>query len=262
MKFTLGADPELFMADRMGQLKAACDRIGGSKSHPMPMGIGEGYMIQEDNVAIEFNIPPAYSKDAFADSLDRAIQNINKNIDEMYGFRIVNLASASFPKEELESPAAKVFGCDPDFNAWTGRKNPRPKADDPNLRSCGGHVHVGYDVKMCSPYTTIKFMDLFLGVPSVLMDEDEKRKNLYGKSGACRVKSYGVEYRTLSNFWVLHKPLREWVWSATEKALIAADLRLIDIDHEQEAIQTAIDKNNKEVARELVNKYKLEVVSV
>lgn len=262
MKFKLGADPEMFMADRLGQLKAACDRIGGSKDHPMPMGLGDGYFIQEDNVAIEFNIPPAENKLAFHESLERAIQNISKNIEDMYQFQLVNLSAASFPKEELDSPAAQVFGCDPDYNAWTGMRNPRPSASDATLRSCGGHIHVGYDNQAVLPYRLIKHMDLFLGVPSVLMDQGELRKQLYGKAGACRIKPYGVEYRTLSNFWVFSKELREWAWSSTEKALNAAELRLVDIDQEQEAIRTAIDKNDKDVARRLSNKYKLEVLFV
>jgi hypothetical protein len=41
---------------------------------------------------------------------------------------------------------------------------------------------------------------------------------LYGKAGACRYKTYGVEYRTLSNFWVLSTDLRREVWERTMAA--------------------------------------------
>jgi len=59
-------------------------------------------------------------------------------------------------------------------------------------------------------------MDLYLGVPSVLMDKGELRKQLYGKAGAYRMKPYGVEYRTLSNFWIFSDTTIGWVWDNTD----------------------------------------------
>lgn len=261
MKFKLGADPEMFMSDRMGNLKASCGRIGGTKTNPQPLGIGEGFAVQEDNVAIEFNIPPSATAKEFVDNLQKAISTLSDGIKTMYDYQIVDLSAASFPLEELKTPESQVFGCDPDFNAWTASINPRPKSNDPNLRSCGGHVHVGIDdPKRVSPLRIIKAMDLFLGVPSVLMDNGELRKQLYGKAGAYRAKSYGVEYRTLSNFWIFKPRLIEWVWNNTERALAAVEAQSIDFDSEQEAILTAINNNDKDMAKALVHQYELEVV--
>lgn len=262
MKFTLGADPELFMAAANGDLKAACGRIGGTKLNPQPMGIGEGFFVQEDNVAIEFNIPPSKSAKAFSKNLGKALAELADGVQQMHGFQIVNLASAVFPDEELASEAAKEFGCDPDFDAWTGEQNPRPKAGDANLRSCGGHVHVGYDweSKGDNRRTVIKAMDFFLGVPSVLMDKDNRRKQLYGKRGAHRMKPYGVEYRTLSNFWVFTPEHREWVFNSTKKAIDAVELQLVDFDKYDAVILDAINNNNKSVAKKLVKEFKLECV--
>jgi hypothetical protein len=264
IEYTIGADPEMFMADRAGNFKASCGLIGGTKQMPQPMGIGDGFAVQEDNVAIEFNIPPAASAGDLQSYLQRAIKELANGVQTMYQYQIVNVSAASFPKEELEHPSAQVFGCDPDFNAWTKKKNPRPAADDPNLRSCGGHIHVGYDRKTlgCSPLQLVKAMDLFLGVPSVVMDTGELRKQLYGKAGAFRLKPYGVEYRTLSNFWIFNEKLIEWVWNNTGKALNAAGLQLVDFDQEQEAIRTAIDRNDKLAAMKLIERYKLEVLNV
>lgn len=268
MKFKIGADPEMFMASLDGQLKASCGRIGGTKAQPMPLGIGEGYSIQEDNVAVEFNIPAADNAEALKEYLRKALKEISEGVRKMYKFKIVNISAASFPEEELQSEAARVFGCDPDFNAWTGRMNPRPQAEDPNLRSCGGHVHIGVSREIqIPPRSVIKACDLFLGVPSVLMDKGELRKQLYGKAGAYRPKQYGpnnhgVEYRTLSNFWIFNNSTIDWVWSSVDKALKAVDAQSIDFDSEQEAILDAIDNNNKARAEELVKKYNLETVYV
>jgi hypothetical protein len=55
------------------------------------------------------------------------------------------------------------------------------------------------------PLQTIKFIDLFTAIPSVLLDPGESgkaRRELYGKAGAFRYTPYGLEYRTLSNYWM------------------------------------------------------------
>ena len=48
-------------------------------------------------------------------------------------------------------------------------------------------------------------LDLFLGIPSVLIDKDMtqiNRRQAFGTAGAYRSKSYGLEYRVLSSWWV------------------------------------------------------------
>lgn len=113
------------------------------------------------------------------------------------------------------------------------------------------------------PLDVVKAMDLFLGVPSVLMDEGEERKQLYGKAGAHRPKPYGVEYRTLSNFWIApggtdtrRKELCSWVWKSTELAL--SNLGVAE-KHEA-TILDAINNNNKKAAKYLVKQMGLIVV--
>jgi hypothetical protein len=260
-RIKLGCDPELFLIDVTGKLRASCDKVGGSKHDPQPLvELGDGYAVQEDNVAIEFNIPPAESAQQYVESVKKTMLYLGEGMKKMHGFTIVNLSAASFPKDELQHPASQVFGCDPDFNAWTLRKNPRPHAEDPNLRSCGGHVHVGIQGDV-DPIRLIRCMDLFLGVPSVLMDKGELRKELYGKAGAFRTKDYGVEYRTLSNFWVFDDRLVKWVWDNTEKAVEAVESQFA-IDNYKDSILDAINNNNKEAARFLINECQLELMNV
>jgi Phage phiEco32-like COOH.NH2 ligase-type 2 len=210
-------------------------------------------------VAIEFNIPPAKDAKAFVQSIGSTLDFLAMSVHSMYGFNLQKLSAASFPDEELEDPAARVFGCDPDYNAWTGKRNPKPKASDPNLRSCGGHIHVGGLPEGIDKKRVIRCMDFFLGVPSALMDDGEKRKELYGKRGAYRDKSYGVEYRTLSNFWVFDAKLRQWAWDNTERAVKAA-MEGFEVEELDDEILSAIDKNDKIVAAELCKTYELEVV--
>ena len=45
-------------------------------------------------------------------------------------------------------------------------------------------------------------MDYTLGLDSLLLDSDTRRRSMYGRAGSFRFKEYGIEYRTLSNFWI------------------------------------------------------------
>jgi hypothetical protein len=213
--FTIGADPEFMLKNYQGQLISAIGKIGGDKWNPKPIS-EVGHAILEDNVSVEFNIPPSDNADAFVAHLSFVMQHL-RGVADSHGLLFAEgVASASFPETELQTPEALVFGCEPDFNAWTEQVNPKPKSDDPNLRSCGGHVHIGTSL---DPIKVIRACDLFLGVPSVWMDSDSKRRELYGKAGAFRPKPYGVEYRTLSNFWIWSEKHMRWVYDQTNKAL-------------------------------------------
>jgi hypothetical protein len=59
-KILLGSDPELFLKNDQDRYVSAIDRLQGTKQHPVPLReLGKGFMIQVDNVAVEFNTPPA-----------------------------------------------------------------------------------------------------------------------------------------------------------------------------------------------------------
>ncbi len=45
-------------------------------------------------------------------------------------------------------------------------------------------------------------MDLFIGITSLFLDDDNLRRSMYGKAGCFRNKSFGVEYRVVRNFWI------------------------------------------------------------
>lgn len=213
--FTIGADPELFLRSlSTGKLVSAVGKIGGSKHDPLPIS-QEGHAIQEDNVAVEFNIPPANNADSFVKDLNFVLDNLKERVSKL-GLVFTHEAAASFPEEELQTPEAQMFGCEPDFDAWDCMENDRPCASDQNLRSCGGHVHVGTTLNKIQ---IVRAMDIFLGVPSVVLDKDIDRRKLYGRAGAHRPKSYGVEYRTLSNFWIWSDDLKKWVFEQTNKAV-------------------------------------------
>ena len=249
MSFLIGADPELFLVHNQ-KFISSIGLIGGSKEMPLP--IGEGCSIQEDNVAVEFNIPPCQNAEAFQKSIEYTLKHLEDKIKD-FELKFSPVASAVFDSDQLDNPMAQQFGCEPDFNAWSGRRNPRPKADNKSLRSAGGHVHVG--APELNKRDLIKAMDLFLGVPSIKLDPDTKRRELYGKAGCYRPKSYGVEYRTLSNFWIWDKKLIDWVYHQTSKAVqFVKDGHKLS-DEDGDLIQSCINTNNLDLYQQLTEKY-------
>jgi len=259
MNFKIGCDPEVFVRDQNGY-RSIIETIGGSKDFPRPLDeLGKGFCVQEDNVAMEFNIPASSSKGEFITNVVKARLFLDQLVRDQYGWFMSSESAVIFPEEELQHPMAKVFGCDPDYNAWNKRPNPRPKAANARLRSCGGHVHVGADLTEDQKWALGQAMDFYLGVPSVLMDKGEARKELYGKAGAMRLKSYGMEYRTLSNFWIFDQRLIGWVYEQTAKAVQAVEVGTSFKDL-RKTITNCINNNDKQLAQLLVDEYELTTV--
>jgi Phage phiEco32-like COOH.NH2 ligase-type 2 len=252
----IGADPEIFLIDAHGALVSAIGKIGGSKENPLPVEeLGNGFAIQEDNVAVEYNIPAADSSDELVKNINAMMGYLQTKVGGM-GLAFSQQSAVFFPKKQLKDPRALEFGCEPDFNAWTLGVNPRPRADDPTLRSCGGHVHVGCNLNSMEDIAkAVRRMDLALAVPACVLDKDGLlRKQLYGKPGAFRPKPYGFEYRVLSNFWIFKDTHIDWVWKATEKALSLMDT---PIENDSELIFNAINNNDEVLAAGLMEKYNL-----
>lgn len=252
IKFSIGCDPEFFLTQN-NNYKSAVGLIGGSKWHPKPID-KDGHAVLEDNVAVEFNIAPATTYEAFRSSIHKVLDHCRSILP---GYDFSHASAISFPEEELNTPQAQEFGCEPDYNAWTQRRNPKPMAKDENLRSAGGHIHVGNDVAIERPLEVIQAMDLFLGVPAHVLDNGELRKQLYGKAGCFRPKPYGCEYRTLSNFWIWDDALIKWAFDGTQRALefVSEGNKLSDQDGH--AIQACINDNNHEAYKHLQGAFAL-----
>jgi hypothetical protein len=254
--FTIGTDTELFAHNKNnGQMISLCGKIGGSKDKPLQIKeLPRGYCVQEDNVSLEFNIPPATSEFEFTESIAAMMMRVGLILKEM-GLSVSAMASASFAKSELTHPNALIFGCEPDYSAWTMSENPKPACDDPTFRTAGGHVHVGTDANMIQ---AVKWMDLYLGVPSVIMDKSEgaaERRQLYGKAGAMRPKPYGFEYRVLSNFWVFKRELTNWVYNNTLHAVAHSKS---DMPEElNDRIVNCINNSDTVEALKIVSKYRI-----
>lgn len=242
----LGADPELFL-EKNGEIVSAEGLIGGTKQAPKKISY-EGHAIQEDNVMIEFNIPPSYNLENFTENI-QFVKDYLTTLAGVQGGSLNFSASAELDPKYLQTDQAKLFGCDPDLNVWQKCVNQAPAAGG-NLRTCGGHIHIGYDNPSQEVSEKIIYaMDTVLGLESINLDKDDRRREMYGKAGCFRFKDYGVEYRTLSNFWIQSDELIEWAYEKTVKAIELVNSGKIDvIIAEMAVIETIINNNDKEGA--------------
>lgn len=254
---TIGADPELFIVDTSKDNKviSSVGMIPGEKGAPWKKEEWpEGYGIEIDNILGEFNIPPVKTKEDFIKAMNfmkseirKFVKNINPNYD------ILCVASKMVDDDQLQTPEAKLFGCSVDYNVYTECENPKPDGESTNLRSAGCHIHVGYFMpNVEESLMLIKYMDIFLGLASVLLDPDRKRRSLYGKAGCFRLCQYGFEYRVLSAKMYSTDALMGLVWDGIKAAIFACNNGIPLFDNAN--VRRAIDTSNTKLAKTLLNK--------
>lgn len=249
---TFGSDIEFFLQTRRGELFPAIGIVGGTKKDPKPLG--QGYFIQEDNVAVEFNIPVCKTPKEFVRAVVTGLEKCTEKLPPT--LMATSLASAEFPYEYLQNAQAREFGCEPDMSAWTRDFNPRPRSDNELLRSAGGHVHIGWkNPDMETRFELIKACDVFVGIPSLIEDGDKRRRQLYGKAGAMRIKPYGVEHRLLSNYWMFDSNITANVIQRYQKAIDFINYGHVIAPEDAEEIVNAINSSNYKKGSVMLNKY-------
>ncbi len=251
MNIILGSDPEIW-AKKEDVIVCADGLVKGTKMNPH---VVEGGAIQVDGFALEYNTDPAAT---LAEWEANHLKVQKAMLDRLDGYTLGFEATAVFSDEDFNAAPedAKVMGCEPDYNAYTKRANPKPNGDV-TFRTAGGHIHIGWgenfdinsDFHLGECRALVRVLDLFLGLPSILMDDDWQRRQLYGAAGAFRPKSYGLEYRTLSNFWTATPLLRAWAYNNT----LAAIKYAANVNNPIYNVSEYINNNNKENAEMYCN---------
>jgi hypothetical protein len=214
MNATIGADPEMFV--KRGQtILPIFGLVGGTKKAPLPILLGApGFTYQEDGAALEFNIPAFMGYTRFTEGIGSAMENLQRYILNPLKLEIATGINAiKLTSEQLEHPKAKEIGCLPDHWAYGApgdsplpedmyKRKPFSASDLGAMRYAGGHIHVGYNKEAVPADIFAKYMDVLIGLPCVKYDKQGGRRKIYGLPGLYRPKPYGLEYRTLSNFWL------------------------------------------------------------
>jgi hypothetical protein len=208
-RFTLGSDPEFMVLSPDGGYVTAIDKVPGTKEHPLDLG--NGCSAFYDNVLAECCPKPGRNKEEVLTNFRDCFQRYARVV---HPFRLKPQASQEYPASECQHLAAQEFGCSEEYNAYEMMTVKPPVCEPGNyFRSGGGHIHLGHLsgspeyplVDVMGRWWLTRMLDCFVGLASLFLDNDptsQARRQLYGGAGNMRPKSYGLEYRTLSNFWL------------------------------------------------------------
>ena len=213
MKFTIGADPEFALINNNEEFVSAISILPDKKRAKKEKGNKFYY----DNVLAEIGLKPSGSKVEFIENIKNSLQSLKS----MIGKNSIKIqASMEYSDEELKHKKSYDAGCFSEISAYTGKqivfpkefiskdKKTRHMMHVTNIRTAGGHIHLGSEQLVKDDnalYYTVKMLDLFLGVTDLFINKDEtskRRRKIYGQVGSFRTPEYGVEYRTLSNYWL------------------------------------------------------------
>lgn len=262
--FKIGSDPEYGVINENNKPISAVGKVGGTKS--VPLTIGNGCNRQEDGVAVEFCIPPTTTKEEFLQYLNYCELKGNELLNPM-GLKLCATSSFIYDDEELKSKQAQTLGCSSSYDAYTGDEQSPSIKNAGNMRTMGFHIHVGFkmpeDVCPEDIMNFIKYMDMYVGLPSILIDKDVIRRNLYGKAGDYRVRIIDedlvIEYRSLGGSLLQSNETKGWVYDST---LIAIEnfnnqTKLIPDD----LLQEAINHSNINLTNQLIDEYNIKTLS-
>ena len=217
--FSFGSDPEVFIA-KNGKIVNAIDLLPNKENK-----ISRGFTsIYYDNVLAEMQISPAETASECVHNFRKAFQILQEIIKD----HEIKIESAHwFDDEDLLLKDSRVVGCNSEFCAYTlDQINPPQEIiQNTGFRTAGGHIHLGGNDLFDDSkgiLNTVRMLDLFVGIPSILLDNDttqKYRRKIYGHAGSHRIPDHGLEYRCLGNFWLKSPRLVELIFDLTEHTI-------------------------------------------
>lgn len=237
VKCTIGTDPEFMLRDiTTGGIVSAIPVLKHGKEGKVFLDPDKKFAIYCDNTMAECNVPPATSEDEFVDNIRKLFYFSNTFLDPAR-YTLATVASHNFTKAECANEIAMIFGCSPEYCAWTfSEKTPPDGAAGKVFRSAGGHIHIGrvdfasfdegedgvFLMDFASKAELIQVCDATVGLALAYLDNDPTaaaRKALYGEAGRHRLPIYGVEYRTPGNYWLSSPSLTRLTYKLVELAI-------------------------------------------
>lgn len=288
-----GCDPEIFITKKDGSLIPAfnflpfqreCVRPATLSECPDGSGVTSGRIKTywaphyADGFAAEFGMKPGschgWGMDRVRFGLE-LIYNKMKAHDKDANLTLQNVVAID--PEILASASADqiALGCSPSKNAY-GDEVPLPTdARTLPFRVAGGHIHFGMS-NINSPEGEMsrtdrnelaaKWMDMVVGVPAVALFEgidSPTRRRFYGRAGEYRDKSYGLEYRTLSNAWLGHPAIAHLIWNLARTGASIPDQGFPikspaqELKFDENEIKDIINNCDVEAARAFITKHKV-----
>lgn len=279
-----GCDPEFFFSkkgkiigsEKIINLETGLEYIPASSARPNnsnTVGNIKGKIIV-DGVQAELNPRPNTCRANLANELSYCFRAIKEELAKDPLLSVEFKPTVKVTQKELKTlnPKSQVFGCAPSMNT-EGESKIKVNAKSYPYRSAGGHIHIGAQddhIKKVIQQADkiIPMLDIVLGNTCVLIDKDpgnKERRKVYGRAGEYRMPSHGIEYRTLSNFWLQSYPLMSFVMSMTRYAV-----SVVEKGYEKEFfslvnmkdIHKAINTNNQKLAKRNFDKIKDKLLEI
>lgn len=185
-----------------------------------------------DGVQAELHMPPFGCRAQMGNNFGSVflmVAEVLKGRPETVSFKpVIEVADAEWA---TLSEKSKQLGCAPSSNVYDDSATIGVDPLEYRIRSAGGHIHIGSATAQKEPIKVVKALDYILGNTCVLLDRDPlaaKRREVYGRAGEHRTPKHGVEYRVLSNFWLLSYPLMSFVMGVARTAchIVQAQLNI------------------------------------
>lgn len=265
LSMSVGSDPEIFAQDANGTVVPAfyfLDSKEKAVANQDPTGSGYNNKTYWDGFQAEFDTRPFNCLAFHCDSVRFGLlHTYNKLKKYDKNAKLSHITTMDIPRHALETAEDQhvQFGCMPSLNAY---KMEGIKDDGRNVdfRSAGGHIHFGFEnnnkPKGEKADNIVKALDAILGVACVSLFEgydDPKRRTMYGLAGEYRLPAHGLEYRTLSNAWLMHPLLMHIVFDLSRAAVKIGAANMLNLWNcsEQDTIRI-INTCNVEDARKVL----------
>lgn len=275
----MGCDPEFFFSKKGAIIGAEKiipkEGIKPTYSYSTQLHTYDKANIIIDGVQAELNPAPNTCRANLGNSIATCFTKLYSQIKEDKELEIDFSQVVEVSKEELESLSEKsrIFGCAPSTNIYDVfgseiKVNPAIY----RTRSAGGHIHLGEyrkldnsSIALHKPERLVPILDAILGNTCVLFDRNElnkERRKVYGRAGEFRTPKYGLEYRTLSNFWLKNYRLMSMVMGIARMGvrIVASDIVEGSLEKEilskveRDDIIKAINENDFDLAYKNFNK--------
>jgi hypothetical protein len=231
---SIGADPEFFVFKQTsdGLELVSADKVFPSKEGKANISGGSVFF---DGVQAEINPHHNTCRERFGSNIRYVLQSSYRIAsDEMKGHNLVFIpkpvVDVDFNKLEGCDDECFRFGCAPSQSIYPMRKINYPDGKIFDKRFAGGHFHLGFSSlnvmrRMNNPEKLeefIKLADIIAGITGVAIahtPEERIRRQYYGQAGTYRIQPHGIEYRTLSNFWLTSPQLMSLMSALVREAL-------------------------------------------
>jgi len=276
---SMGGDPEFFVANRRGKVLNADAFFPGKHDPLVATAVTGANKLFFDGIQAELAFGHSTCRDNIIYNIRRCLALARSRIPADH--KILLKPATKIDRKVIENadPEARIFGCAPDFNAYTRSVNTAEMdASRHPFRYAGGHMHLGissnYQKEGMAEYDLvhrdenhlkiIKFLDLMISIPTLVLDNglgSKRRRDKYGKAGCFRPTPYGVEYRTPSCWWLRSPMTTSLIFGFAKLAWTLLSSKLDEdfrnaVDPDEEAVRGIIDESDVKSSIEMWKKMK------